>query len=465
MSVEELDAATSTGRELTPLPMRQRLYVMMFLQYFVQGSYLPIISVYLQDALGFDSRQLGVFGAALAVGPTVAPFFVGLIVGRHVWTEIVLAFCHLLGGVIMLLLYFQTGFLPVVILGAFYSALYVPSLMLTNSLAFHHLRNRDAEFPGVRLWGTIGFVIPAWVVELYFLHGLSGDELNIRRGVVLLLAGGAGVLMAAYSLTLPHTPPAKSDKKDLAPGKVLAGLRHRDFLTLVLVSFIVAVSHKFFFVWNSPFLRDVLKQGGVTGAWEQRISSIGQVFEVAVMAVLGLMVLKLGFKRTMLIGALAYMARCLIFAFAITADGEGAFPAVMSLVCAGQALHGLCFGCFLAAAYMYVDRISPPDVRGSMQNFYGTFVIGVGMFLGGFVSGQIGESFTRPASEATWRLALGIESQAGIVRFVDQATNVEMMRDWVGIWLAGTLIAAFAAAAFAITFPRKPTDIATAEAG
>lgn len=442
--------------ERTPSSLKYRLYVMMFLQYFIQGSYLPVISLYLQEALSFNSDQLGDFGSALAIGPLLAPFIVGQIVDRHFSTQHVLAFCHLAGGVIMLVLYGQTDFWPIMILGALYSALYIPSMMLTNSLAFHHLKDSDREFPLIRLWGTIGFVVPAWVVEFWYLDGLEEEQLVSARGVILIFAGVAGLLMGLYSLTLPHTPPSGGKDEGVAPGKVLAMLRHRYFLTLVVISFLVAISHKFFFVWNSPFLKVILQKGGVLGAWEQRIASLGQVFEVVVMAGLGISIKRYGFKAVMLTGTIAYCLRCLVFATASAMSG--AFPLVMSLVCLGQALHGFCFGCFLAAAYMFMDRISPKDARGSMQTFYGTFVVGVGMLAGGRVSGQIGGLFARPVDEPLLRQTLGIASTAGVTIEAGKAGAVGMQWDWTGLWLAGAFVAGIAVVGFAIAFPRTVAD-------
>lgn len=456
---------------LTPSPLKMRLYVMMFLQYFVQGCYLPIISVYLKDSLGFSPTQIGLFGSALAVGPLVAPFLIGPLVDRKFATEKVLSVCHVAGGVIMLLLYWiddivsseQAVFNSILVLGTLYSTLYVPSMMLTNSLSFHHLKDRDREFPLIRLWGTIGFIVPAWLVELVFLQGLEGQALNDRRGIVLLLAGIAGVLMGAYSLTLPQTPPSASDKKDMAIGKVFSLFRYRNFISLIAVSLLIAVVHKFFFVWNGPFLTAVLRQGGELGAWEGRISSIGQVFEVVVMAVLGFSIKRYGFKTTMIVGATAYMARCIIFAGAISLGGP--FPFVMTLVCLGQALHGMCFGCFLAAAFIYVDRVAPADVRGSMQNFYGTFVLGVGFFLGGLFGGNFGDVFATPAGTETKRAEWGITATAGLEESEAKEGEVPKIYDWPGIWLTSAGIAGLALAGFALTFPKEtPNDDAEPEA-
>lgn len=399
----------------SPSSLRWRLYLMMFLQYFIQGSYLPVISEYLKSGLGFGSNEIGLFGAALAIGPLVAPFIIGQLVDRMFATQWVLAFCHLAGGAIMVALYFSTGFVPVLVLGALYSALYVPSLMLTNSLAFFHLTDREREFPLVRLWGTIGFVLPAWCIEPFYLSRFTGDELDKARGIVLMSAGLCGLLMAVYSLTLPHTPPERKST-DFAPARVLGLLRQRRFAVLVGVSLIVSVAHKHFWVWNAPFLRDLLDSVGIEQAVEQRISSIGQIAEVLVMACLGLILRQFGFKRTLLIGAAAYALRFVVLAWVITIEGGQAELTaggwwvtanstawtMFVLLFIGQALHGLCFGCFLAAAFIYVDKMSPPDVRGSMQTFYGTFIVGVGFFVGGLVAGWIGALCSTSTGTLHW---------------------------------------------------------------
>jgi nucleoside transporter len=446
--------ASSPARTATPL--RVRLSVMMFLQYFVQGAFLPVISIYLQDALGFNAKQLGTFGAALAIGPLVSPFIIGQLVDRHISTERVLAFCHLTGGMLMLVLYFQSSYTVVLVLGTLFSTLYAPSMMLTNSLAFHHLLDRDRDFPVTRLWGTIGFIVPAWLVEPLFLSGLEDDKLNSARGIVLVFAGISGLIMGLYSLTLPHTPPHRDNKQEIAPGKVLGMFRLRNFLVLVLISFVVALVHKFYFVWNGPYLTVILERGNVTG-WEQRISSIGQVFEIVVMAMLGFSIRSFGFKWTMTVGTIAYLVRCLIFAGAISV--EAAFPAVMTAICFGQALHGFCFGCFLAAAFMYVDRVAPVDVRGTMQNFYGTFVLGVGFLVGGLLSGEVGDRFTTELDKPTVRSTLGIESQAGVVDMTQKkdGRKTEMRRDWTGLWLGGAVLATVALVGFVLLFPSDRT--------
>jgi nucleoside transporter len=407
-----------------------RLSAMMFLQYFVQGAYLPIASVYVERSLGFTSEQVGIFISALAVGPILAPFILGQIVDRLFATEHVMAFCHLVGGVLMLALYMQTEVWPVIVLGTIYSVLYVPTMMLTNSLAFQHLRNSDMEFPWVRLFGTLGFIVPAYVIEFWWLRGLQDAELERARGIAFAISGIAGIAMALYCFTLPHTPPQRR-KQNYAPGIVMAMLRQRDFLVLVLVSFLIAIAHQYVVAWNSPFLRTILDTGG-WGAYEQSLSSLGQICELAVLAGLGLLIKQLGFKWTLVLGATAYTARCVLFALVFSLDPP--FTGKMLLAGTGQALHGFCFGCFLAVGYMYVDRIAPKDVRGSMQTLYGTFVVALGFFVGGYISGQVVGGLTETVGDTS-------------------------VRDWTSIWLVCAALCAACVLALAFLFPAKGAEL------
>lgn len=412
-----------------------RLSVMMFFQYFVQGAYLPIASVYVERSLGFSPLQVGIFISALAVGPILAPFIVGQLVDRLFATERVMAACHVVGGLLMLWLATATQVLPVIVLGTVYSILYVPTMMLTNALAFRHLKDSDMEFPWIRLCGTLGYIVPAYLIEFWWLRGLQGVELDRARAVALVLSGLVGIGMGLYCLTLPRTPPV-GKKQDYAPGVVLALLRKQDFLVLVVVSFLIAIAHQFVIAWYSPFLRTILDSGG-WGAWEQTISSGGQVCELVVLALLGLAIKAFGFKRTMLLGACAYLLRCLLFAVVFLVDMP--FASRLALAAAGQALHGFCFGCFMAAGYMYVDKVAPADVRGSMQTFYGVFVLSLGFFVGGFISGLVGRQFTEGGGAAA-------------------------VRDWPAIWFTCAAICAVCVFLFAVFFHEPPRPAVAAAA-
>jgi nucleoside transporter len=440
--------AESAG-ERTPLELRVRLAAMMFLQYFVQGAFLPVVSLYLQTTLKFGPAELGYFNAAMALGPLVAPFFVGQLVDRRFATQHVLAAFHFLAGGLMLVLWTQRGFWLVMILGTVFSILYVPTMMISNTLAFAHLKDRNRDFPIVRLFGTIGFIIPAWLIEPLWLSRFSGEALDQQRGIVLLFAGVAGILMAVYSMTLPSTPPSSTESREFAPLAAARLLKQRNFLVLVLATFIIGAVHQYFFTWNSPFLKSLLTDAKIDAAYEQRISSIGQIAEIVVMAFLGSMLVGLGFKRTMLVGALAYMTRCLILSGAAALSGP--FAARMGLACLGQALHGVCFGCFLAVAFIYVDRESPKDVRGSAQTLYGTLVLGIGFFLGGLIGGWVGKFFSAAKLVTVYELVEGKPSPL---------PKEIVVQDYAMIWLSGAAIAAAGLLLLAMLFPSDRTETA-----
>lgn len=432
MKLEPLDptaaAPPGTGAPHSSITLLARLAVMMFLQYFVQGCYLPIAALYVDQTLGFTAGQVGLFVAALAVGPILAPFVVGQLVDRAFSTERVMAVCHLAGGGLMLALFYEARVWPVIVLGTLYSVLYVPTMMLSNSLAFQHLKNSDMEFPRIRLFGTLGFIVPAFLIESWWLRGLEGTALAEARGIAFAMSGVLGIVMAVYCFTLPHTPPPRQARRTYAPGVVMAMLRQRDFCVIVIVTFFICIAHQYFFVFNSVFLRDILDSGGWESAAEQRISSLGQWCEIGVMAVLGFMLKQWGYKRTLIVGASAYMLRFLLFALVFGLDLP--FAGKLVLAGLGQALHGFCFGCFLAVGYMYVDRIAPADVRGSMQNIYGVFFVSIGFFVGGLVGGAIGDWFT-------------------------VVVDGERLRNWTGIWLSGTVLCAACVLALITFFPGK----------
>lgn len=439
--------------QLSPPKLFGRLAVMMFLQYFVQGAYLPIASVYVERTLGFSSVQVGVFVSMLALGPILAPFIVGQLVDRFFATERVMAACHFVGGILMLLLSIQTSVMPVIVLATAYSILYVPTMMLTNSLAFQHLRDGEVEFPWIRLCGTMGFIAPAYIIEFWWLRGLTGTELDQARAFAFTLSGIVGIAMGVYCLTLPHTPPERK-KHDYAPWVVVRMLANRDFLVLVAVSFLIAIAHQFVVVWYGPFMRNILDLGN-WGAYEQSISSLGQICEVFVLLLLGLSIKLLGFKRVMLLGTCAYLARCLLFAAAFYFDTTATEKVVLAAV--GQSLHGFCFGCFMAVGYMYVDRIAPTDVRGSMQTLYGVFVLSLGFFVGGFVGGVIGDVFSTTVGVSV--LAPGFyfggvtASVVGNALATSDATVT--IRDWTSIWLSCAAICAACVLLFGLFFPRR----------
>ncbi len=369
-----------------------RLSAMMVLQYAVWGLWLPILARYLQASrgaggLGFSPGQVAmILGLAASIGAVSAPFIAGQVADRAWNAERFLALLLLLGGVVKIVTAQQTTYGAWLWLSVLYSVIYMPTLSLTNSIAFAHLADRNRDFPRVRVWGTIGWILASWLFPLFWLLRdvrlqplppfYSGVEVaNVTHRLVdsMTASGVLSILYAGLALYLPKTPPRREAAEKLAVGKAFGLLRQRGFLVLVLASLPISIIHQIYFLQTAPFFSDVL---GLRDSQIGPAMSIGQFAEIAVMLATGPLLARFGFRWVILIGCLAYAARYTIFALT-------SLP--VEVIVASQALHGLCYACFFAAAYIYVDRVAPADVRSSAQTVFGIIILGVGPVLGSYV--------------------------------------------------------------------------------
>jgi nucleoside transporter len=364
--------------------MKLRLSVMMFLQYAIWGAWLPLFWGYLTEILKFSDQQAGWLIAVSASGAVVAPFVFGQLADRRFATEKLLGLLHLLGASLMWFLDRITDYQVLLAFGFVYSLLYFPTMALTNSLAFHHLPDRDRDFPRARLWGTVGWIavgigMGQWILRRYAQEGLPEV---LGNADAFKVAAGIGFVMGVYAFTLPHTPPAVTDE----PSAVLKAsrfFRRQPLATLFLISFPIACIHQFYFVHTEAFLR--AKE--ISAPWISNIvgrgagpMTIGQMAEILVLALIPALARRLSRKSLLIIGLLAYVARFAIFAYVPTP--AAVFPAL--------ALHGLCFGCVFFVSFMIIDEETPRDVRATAQALFNLVVFGVGIIVGNIASGEIG---------------------------------------------------------------------------
>lgn len=399
-----------------PLPtgVRVKLSIMMLLQYAIWGSWLPLIYPYLTRHLHFKDVDAGLMIAIGAVGALFAPFVAGQLADRYFSTERFLAVSHLLGAVLVWQLanpaltaeindegVLEGKFWPLAVFSFFYSFLYTPTLSLTNSLAFHHLPDRDRDFGRVRVWGTIGWIAAGIGVAqwLFYYHTPSGQDVTPQMKLAAQFSGMAdafrlsailGVIMGVYCLFLPHTPPQRSITGKFAAGKALRAAMHNPLLTLFLISFPISCIHQFYFVHTSGFLAQLQAEAPQAEKFAEKLTSvfgvgggglmtIGQISEMVVLAVLPFFIKRFSRKALLAVGLLAYIARFAIFAY--VPHIEAVVPAL--------ALHGLCFGCFFFIAFMVVDEETAHDVRASAQSLYNLIAMGFGIIAGNYVAGQV----------------------------------------------------------------------------
>jgi MFS family permease len=206
----------------------------------------------------------------------------------------------------------------------------------------------------------------------------------------------------------------------LAFAKAFALLRERSFAVLVAVSLPISVIHQIYFLQTSPFLSNL----GLLDSQIGPAMTIGQVSEILVMAVLGAFLARFGFRTVITVGALAYFVRYTIWSV------PDLLP--VPLLVASQALHGVCYACFFAAAYIYTDRVAPPDVRHSAQTVFGILILGGGPVLGGTLSGLLQARYTLADGTvdfgALWRVValLGLASAIAFVTLFREARRDEV---------------------------------------
>ncbi|MEM9800613.1 MAG: MFS transporter [Planctomycetota bacterium] len=384
-----------TDSTAPPLPvgLNVRLSVMMFLQYAIWGAWLPILYPFLLGHRAFTLEQCGLILSAGAIGAIVGPFVAGQIADRKFATERFLGLSHLAGAAVVWTLAGTTEFKTFLALSLLYGLVYAPTLALTNSLSFAHLPDRDRDFGRVRLWGTIGWIaagiaVGQWLLLNHTPTGVTEAAVEAAqdagRADAFKLSAILGVVMGLYCFTLPHTPPSGAAKEANATFEALSEVRLQPLLTLFLIAIPVSCIHQFYFVFTSDFLssygRDTASAiNRVFGVGGGGLMTIGQMSEIAVLAIIPLVAKSTSRKTLLAIGLAAYAARMALFAY------TDSLPTVLT----GVALHGLCFGCFIFVAFMVVDEETTPDVRASAQNLFNLVIVGIGIIVGSWVSTAI----------------------------------------------------------------------------
>jgi nucleoside transporter len=366
-----------------------KLCLMMFLQFFIWGAWYTSIAVYM-TAQGMGNLTHQPF-TVVPIAAIVAPFFLGLVADRFFSTEKVLAFLHVAGGVVLFAVPQLVGNPTTFIIGLLvYALCYMPTLGLANSLAFHHIEDQERQFPRVRVFGTIGWIVAGLSVSLILSRVLGTPAES--TAAPLYIAGVASIVLGLFCLTLPHTPPPARGRK-VSIGSILGFDAFRQlgsvsFYVFLASAFLICIPLSAYYNFTQLFL-------GAAGVENiAAVQTLGQMSEVGFMLLIPFFFARLGVKWMLVVGMLAWSARYALFAL-------GAPEQVQWMVILGIALHGICYDFFFVTGQIYVDKKSSPAIRGQAQGMLVLVTYGVGMLIGAQIAGRVYNGFLGTSTALT----------------------------------------------------------------
>ncbi len=384
------------------MPIAPRLYLMMFLQFFIWGAFFVPLGNYL-GVIFSDSEKLNtIIGNTYATqtfAALFAPLIVGFVADRLFNKEHVNGVLHLLGGGMLWWCSTITespGEFFWVMLGFFLC--YMPTLALVNAITFQNVESIERDFPKIRLWGTIGWIFSGLVVSqsmfgIFPLPILPGIDNAGSTAFPLQLSAVVSVLCGLYSFTLPASPPQGRDEPisliRVLGLDALTLFKNPNYLVFAICSFLICIPLAFYYARTYEFVAKMAFEDRAAG-----VMALGQVSEIVFMALVPFFLLRLGVKWMLLVGMLAWALRYALF---------GLVPSSGAVLIIGIVLHGICYDFFFVTGQLYTDRVAPPGIRTSAQAFVGLLTYGAGMLVGNLVQGYWGDRIELdPTTQAGW---------------------------------------------------------------
>ncbi len=369
---------------------------MMFLQFFIWGGWFVTLGTFLGNNLGATGSETAMAFSTQSWGAIIAPVFIGLIADRFFNAERILGVLHLVGAVLMYLMS-QAGDFNAFYLYVFgYMLVYMPTLALVNSVSFFQMKDPAKEFSNIRVFGTIGWIVAGLVISYLFKWDAQEAIANGALANTFTMVAVASAVLGIFSFTLPKTPPSNSGGEKLSIGEILGLdaiklLKDRNFLMFFITSILICIPLAFYYQQANPFLVE-LGMENPTGKM-----TLGQVSEVLFMLLLPLFFKRFGFKKTLLIGMLAWAIRYTLFAYGNA--GELSFMLIL-----GIALHGICYDFFFVSGQIYTDFKAGEKVKSAAQGLITLATYGVGMLIGFWVAGKISDTYLMANGEHNWEM-------------------------------------------------------------
>jgi nucleoside transporter len=367
--------------------IKTELSIMMFLEFFIWGAWFVTLGTYLSKGLKFDGSSIGNAYSSMPWGAIIAPFFVGMIADRFFSAQKVLGVCHILGGIVLFYAAGITSPLSCFAVLLIYALCYNPTLALVNAISFNQMENTEKEFPAIRVFGTLGWIAAGLLVGFLTLNGKGIEDTSIP----MKIAAVASIVLGVYSFFLPKTPPKKIEGKvtisDVLGIKAFQLFKDRSFAIFMACVLLVCIPLSFYYNFTNLFLNE----DGVANAAAKM--TLGQMSEVFFMLVMPFFFARLGVKKMILFGMLAWAARYVLFAFGNPTN-------LVFMYYIGILVHGICYDFFFVTGQIYTDRVAPKHLRAQAQGLLVLFTLGLGMFIGAQIAGRVEAQHTTEESMA-----------------------------------------------------------------
>jgi nucleoside transporter len=352
------------------------LCLMMFLEYFVWGAWYVTMSTYMGTNLHSTGIQIGSAYSALAIATMISPFFIGLIADRYFAAQRIMGVLHLVGAILLYLATTVTVNAPFYWIILFYSLLYMPTIALSNSIAFYQMSDPGRQFPWIRVFGTLG-----WIVAGLLIGGKLQWE---KTANTFYLAAAASVLIGLISFILPNTPP-KAKSTEVSAAKALGTdafvlFKNKAYLIFFIAAILVCIPLSFYYGFANDFLNEI----GLHNAASKMI--LGQISEGLFILAIPFLFNRIGVKNMLLMGMTAWILRYVCFAY-------GDLNSNLWMLYAGIILHGVCYDFFFVTGYMYTEKKAGANIKNAAQGLFTFATYGVGMFIGTWFSGIVVDNY------------------------------------------------------------------------
>ena len=373
---------------------RIQLSFMMFLEFFIWGGWFVTMGIFLPSTLNASGGESALAYSTQSWGAIIAPFIIGLIADRYFNAERILGVLHLIGAVLMYKMANAENFAVFYPYVLGYMIAYMPTLALVNSVSFNQMTNPAKEFSIIRVFGTIGWIIAGLSISYLFKWDTPEAVADGALRNTFLMTGVASLILGVFSFTLPKTPPRGKQNEVTVSGilglDALKLLKDRNFLVFFISSILICIPLGFYYQHAAQFLGEI----GVENPAGKM--TIGQISEVLFMLLLPVFFTRFGFKKTILVGMLAWTVRYLLFS--IGDAGSGVYLLLM-----GIALHGICYDFFFVSGQIYTDTKAGDSVKSAAQGLITLATYGVGMLIGFAIAGQITDSYALAEGGHEWK--------------------------------------------------------------